>query len=371
MNRGGEAPVNLSNVNYRTLLLGLKQARDYRFHIEATLDNSTCVSPRYTLPRTGSYAELPAISVSVARASKREPGFIVTSSGMSRPSGAFIIDADGEIVWYFAAPSSPTRALMDYEGEHMWMLALNLLNSGGEMRYVSMDGKVVQLNVPGLETAHHDFTIMPGGKVAALGWSEPGIDPESELLVWSPDGSVTRPFKIGSNLLRSDSFHANAIHYIENDDSFTISDLNPNAMVKVSAQGTPEWQLGGSCEDAPSGDRCSPGTWEISHGHHLLEDGTFVFFNNTNTEKSHVLQFQLESNTDTFLATQQKDYVGTAYTSNLGDVQRLPGGNTLVTYSAQGKIVELDSAWNEVQTFSVRIGYTSFRPSLYGHPPRL
>ncbi len=55
----------------------------------------------------------------------------------------------------------------------------------------------------------------------------------------------------------------------------------------------------------------------------------------------------------------------------MGDVQRLPGGNTLVTYSTDAKIVELDSSWNEVQTFSARVGYTSWRPTLYGPPPRL
>ena len=54
----------------------------------------------------------------------------------------------------------------------------------------------------------------------------------------------------------------------------------------------------------------------------------------------------------------------------MGDVQRLPGGNTLVTYSTDGTIVELDSSWNEVQTFSVRVGYSSWRPTLYGPPPR-
>jgi hypothetical protein len=56
---------------------------------------------------------------------------------------------------------------------------------------------------------------------------------------------------------------------------------------------------------------------------------------------------------------------------NLGDVQRLPGGNTLVTYTTDAKIVELDPSWNEVQTFSARVGYASWRPTLYGPPPRL
>src|SRR4029079_9756386 len=115
---------------------------------------------------------------------------------------------------------------MDYEGETMWMIALNVLNEGGEMRSVSMDGAQEQRDVAGLAFAHHDFTVIPGGKVAALVWHGPGVDVESDLVIRSPDGTVQSPFTIGGNLYRSDSFHANAIHYLPSDDSFTVADRN-------------------------------------------------------------------------------------------------------------------------------------------------
>jgi hypothetical protein len=371
LNQGGEAPVNLGKPNYRTLLLGLKQSKDYTFHIEATRDGKICVSTEYTLPSTGSFVNARPVTVKVAQAGKREPGFIVTSSGTSLPSSAFIIDADGDVVWYVDGPENSTRAQMDYEGDTMWMVALNLDNEGGEMRYVSMDGEQEQQNVAGLETAHHDFTVMPGGKVAALAWRVPGIDPESELLIRSPDGTVTSPFPIGSNLYLSDTYHADSIHYIPSDDSFTIADRNPNAFVKVSATGTPEWQLGGLCDQAPAGNKCFPQDWQVVHGHHLLEDGTFVAFNNTYTATSHVFEFKLNATPSSFAATLVKDYAGNGSSTTMGDVQRLPGGNTLVTYATDGKIVELDSSWNVVQTFSARVGYSNWRPTLYGPPTRL
>jgi hypothetical protein len=371
LNRGGEAPVALAGAGHRTLLLGLKQSRDYTFHIEATRGGRTCVSPTYALPTTGRLANSPAVTVNVSRAEAREPGFIVTSSGTSVPDSAFIIDADGEIVWYADGPLNTTRALMDYEGENMWMIALNVVNSGGEMRSVSMDGEREQRDVPGLEFAHHDFTVMPGGRVAALVWAKPGIDPESDLVIRSPDGSVTSPFTIGSNVYLSDSFHANAIHYLPFDDSFTIADRNPSVVVKVSATGTPEWQLGGVCDGAPAGNRCAQGSWQVNHGHHLLEDGTFLLFSNGAADSSHVVELKLNDQPGSFSATHIDDHISDVTQRTLGDVQRLPGGNTLVTYSGDGAIVERDPSWNEVQRFTVRAGYSSWRPTLYGPPARL
>jgi hypothetical protein len=370
LNQGGVAPVNLEKANYRTLLLGLKQSSDYFFHIEALTGGSTCVSPTYSLPTTGRFATARSTTANVVQPNKREPGFIVTSSGTSIPSSAFIIDADGDVVWYADAPQNPTRAQMDYEGANMWMISLNLDNWGGEMRYVSMDGQREQQNVPGLEAAHHDFTVMPGGRVAALAWDGPGIDPESRLVIRAPDGALESPFKIGSNLYLSSTFHANAVHYIPQDESFTIADRNPNTFVKVSAAGTVQWQLGGVCDGAPAGSRCAPRDWEVVHGHHLLEDGTFVAFNNSYTGTAHVFEFKLSVTPSSFGAAPIKDYSGNGASTNMGDVQRLPGGNTLVTYATDWKIVELDSNWNEVQTISARVGYSNWRPTLYGPPLR-
>jgi hypothetical protein len=143
-------------------------------------------------------------------------------------------------------------------------------------------------------------------------------------------------------------------------------------VVKVTSSGVPQWQLGGVCDGAPTGTHCSAQTWQVSHGHQLLDDGTLLLFNNTETyDDAHVLEFKLDNTADALAATMVRDYTGTAASATLGDVQRLPGGNTLVTYSNDGTIVELDASFNEVQTFTVRVGYSNWRPTLYGPPLRL
>jgi len=382
LNRGGEAAVDLTRDNYRTLLLGLKQNSSYRFFIEATVDGEVCVSDAYSLPETGALAGAPSFSVSVDTPEAREPGFIVAASGYTEdPENdgmAFIIDADGEIVWAAPAPPEASRAKLDYEGENMWMLSLNFMGGFGEMRYLSMDGQTGQRDVAGLEPAHHDFTVMPGGKVAAMAWTELSImGPESELLIRSPDGTIETAFLIGENLYlpQGDRFHCNAVHYIEEDDSFTISDRYASVLVKVSSGGEIQWQLGGSCAGAPAGpDKCSAQSWDANHGHHLLVDGSFLIFNNSprdGGDTSNVLEFDLAQTESSMTASLVKDYAGTTVSGVLGDVQRLPGGNTLITYSDAAQVVEVDTDWQVVQTFSGSVGYAEWRPTLYGPPARL
>jgi hypothetical protein len=52
-----------------------------------------------------------------------------------------------------------------------------------------------------------------------------------------------------------------------------------------------------------------------------------------------------------------------------GDVQRLPRGNTLVTFSMAGEIHEVDSRGNLVMEVRGDIfGYSEWRSTLYGPP---
>ena len=126
------------------------------------------------------------------------------------------------------------------------------------------------------------------------------------------------------------------------------------------------------CDGAPTGTHCSPQSWQVNHGHHLLDDGTLLLFNNTETyDAAHVLEFQLDDTASALGATLVRDYTGTAASATLGDVQRLPGGNTLVTYSNARNDRRARPSWNEVQTFTVRVGYSNWRPTLYGPPLRL
>jgi hypothetical protein len=383
LNRGGIAPVDLTKSSYHTLLLGLKQSSDYTFQIEATSSDGTrCRSSDYALPTTGTLSGAPSITrTSGSSAPSQAKGFIITSEigGI----GAFIIDADGAIVWYAASPVQCSRALLDYEGANVWMLAVNVANTGGEMRYVSLDGQTTQKDVSGLSSAHHDFTILPG-KIATMGWASSGTDQPSDLLEYSSDGTVRTAFHIGSNLYHggqsawganSNAYHANSIVYHSADDSYTIGDRYPSLFVKVTRTGQAVWQFGGSCADAKA-PKCASGTWQANHGHQLLNDGNLLFFSNgpfgNSSFPSRVYEFMLATSGSTMTATQIQSFTSpsNSHSDSLGDVQRLPNGNTLITFSNNGRIEEVDSSWAAVQTLTASsFGYAHWRETLYGPEP--
>ena len=382
-----EAPVDLdetSGQGYRTLLLGMKQQRTYSFHITASAGNTTCTSEEYTIS-TGALANAPQVSQQLTNAAASVGGFIVTSVGMGGMGGGgfpgggttgggssvFIIDADGDVVWATSGPSSASRAHMSYDGQAMWMLALNVGNSGGEMRWLSMDGLDGQNNVSGLSAAHHDFCVVDDNSVAALVWSSNGKDPPSDLIERSEDGAMRTVIR-DSAAYQSNSYHSNALHYYPWDDSYIIGDRNPNLYVNVTRQGQVVWQFGGSCNNAPA-PACAAGSWQVNHGLDWDEDGNFVFFNNgSGMGASTVYQYKLSVSGNSLTATQQWSIQSNASSNVLGDVQHLPSGGVLVTYSTSGSIVEYDSQRNAVRTLSSSsFGYADWRPTLYGPPARL
>ena len=102
----------------------------------------------------------------------------------------------------------------------------------------------------------------------------------------------------------------------------------------------------------------------------MLPDGTFYLFNNGTSGASTVRGFKL--NTSSMTATSSFTYSGSTITSMvLGDVQSLPNGNILVTGSTSGQLTEVTTGSQVVATFKFSsLGYSEYRDSLYGPPPR-
>jgi hypothetical protein len=218
-----------------------------------------------------------------------------------------------------------------------------------------------------LEPAHHDFDVAPDGRIFLLTQQiVEGLLPQLDhvasprledfLVILSPDGEELRKipllpvvdeseyrqllFAISSFAL-ADPLHANTVHVITDEDArrfpygsagqVLISFREPSAIGVVDlGQEKLIWAI--------------RGYWHQQHDPQLLANGNILLFDNRgNFDKPDGPSRALEFNPKTMALVWQ--YAGTAekplFSAIRSYVQRLPNGNTLVTESGGGRIIEV------------------------------
>jgi len=374
-----EAPVDLAEPNYRTLLLGMVTNLEHHYRIVVTSDTEACVSPDQTIttglmPAGGGIGNA-AVSAGSSSAPV-EPGFF--SNGTYNSEWIYILNQDGALVWYFPSPfPNPTRARLSWDGKFMWVRDGNPggAENMGQIAKIAMDGS--SSSVQSVPTSHHDLSVLPDGSIVYIKKNPSGTC--DAIYRHAGDGenyaADTMVFDVAT-AFSGGTCHSNSLHYHDSDGSFTISDLNHDAYVKVSSAGEVEWVLGGG----QNSDFTGPGaTWERQHGHHLLADDTLLFFNNgttTSVVPSPVKEVTLnfgDMSAENGFTYESEACSGPCLSQFMGDVQRLPGGNTFVTYSSMGIVHEVDPQGEMIRSFDLpdtSAGYSEHRPTLYGPPPR-
>ena len=357
------APVDLKRPDHRTLLLGMKGSSAYIFRIVAASAAGTCTSADYTLMTGPVPAGVPNRPPTLADPAKQARGFILTCN-TSALGSIFIIDSEGAPVWWMASPGAASRAHMSWDGNDMYVVwATSGPGGSGDVARISMDGLVVEAKLSGLKTAHHDLTAIPGGVAALVS--------AYTVLERSGDGTITTAVPDLSALYGIGG-HVNSIHYDPSDDSYTVGDTGAHLYVKVTRKGDLVWQFGGGGPMDPS--KAFPGVprWEVAHGHHLLADGTFVFFdNNYSDPRTGAMARIFKLDTTTMTATSVRSYQSGLTSTTLGDVQLLRNGDILMTVRESGTIREIDPSGQVVAQYvlGISLGYSEFRESLYGPPP--
>jgi len=375
---GTRAPVDLSEVDYRTLLLGMVPATDYHFRVTAVAGNSSCQSEDFVLTTEPMPNGVTEATFDAALPDQIAPGFLITSEFTS---GLIVIyDHEGNLVWWYQASGSGgqgqnqmSRAKMTHDGKYMVGRNANPSGgNGGTILRVTMDG--LTEDSISLASGHHDFTTTPDNGIVFIAGSADNCD---EIVKMAEDGTFTPIFQVADAFGDlggggGDLCHTNSIHYNAEDETFSFSVLNQNAYVKITADGTLLWVLGGS-DSHFDGDGAE---WNREHGHHMVAPDRLLFFNNNGTGGGgggQSLAIEVELDLDQMSATRLWTYEGGSSSMTLGDVQRLANGNTLVTYSNAGLIHEINAERELVQTISWSlggaVGYVAHRPSLYGPPP--
>lgn len=351
-NYGMQAPVDLGETDFRTLLLGMKPDNTYHFRIVASDGTTNYASDDYTITTGAKTTAVSIGSFNVPQETGRERGFIVLSYWAGTGSSvAFILDADGDIVWAydFGMQGGIARARMSYEGRDMW--AISASNTGQPLRRVGIDG--LDMQVYDSTSGSHDIAAVSGNLMAYLDYSVSCND----ITEIDPSGTTNTVFTASGTF--GQMCHGNALRYSEAEDMYTYSEVGTD-VVQVSRGGAVQWSLA----DVAGG----VSTWGgVNHGHHLLSNSILIFANNGGQGSSAMIEYDLAGN-------ELDRYVSGDTSQNLGDVQRLPGGNTLVDFSNDGVIHQIDASGTLLVEITGpggmnRFGYATWRPTLYGPSP--
>lgn len=353
---GMSAPVDLAEADFRTLLLGMKPAKTYHFRIVATVGGQVLTSEDFTI-ETGAAPTTVSISkFDIVAADKREPGFIVSSYWSGNQKGmVFILDQDGDIVWWRNSGISGgvAKAAMSMDGKDMWMISAN--NMGEPLRRVGMDGMNAKTYTA---VGSHDIQPVSGDKMIFIEYGETDCDSTFEI---NKAGETKEVLEL-EGFTPKGACHGNSIAYNKTNNMYVMSSLDVDVFV-YSAASTPGTTENTTRLTTKAG---AISTWGgIQHGVQLLKNNNVIIFANKEggaMGPSTAIEFSLESGMEVWR------YESTQYTANLGDVQRLPGGNTLVTYSNAGVIHEVTAGKEKVLEITAQknLGYATWRKSLYG-----
>jgi hypothetical protein len=356
---GMTAPVDLSQANFRTLLIGMKSNRNYHYRIVATGHAGRCVSNDFSLTTGALPNGLPKVTLDNG-AGTPSGGFLLSGFLVSGP--AFILDADGDYVWAYGS-GEMGRVAFSRDGKYLWYTGINVAGENPSMKRVTLDGLEEQDFTAEFGQIHHDFTVLPDETIAFL-----QHDGDTDWVVeHAPDGTLHQVVNLSAAEGGTPMNHANSIHYAPDDDAYTVSDLSQNAILRITRDGKVLWTLGGATSDF-TGDGAS---WSNQHGHQLLAPDELLFFSNgPHAAAATAIEVHLDFSKMT--ATRVWEYSPGQICEIYGDVNRLDNGNTLVTFSTAGVVHEVTPDGQLVQATSWAlpgaVGYTTKLKSLYVAP---
>ena len=360
---GMTAPVDLTRASYRTVLVGMKPAKTYHFRIVAMDSAQTYTSDDRTLTTGAPLGTQLLSGFDVKSPSKVDKGYLVTS--FWNPTGinagtwmAFILDTDGDVVWWYNDPADNAfgepgigRARLSADSQDVWIARVS--NVGAPLRRISIDGLEEQKYAGTLGS--HDIAAVSGGTMAYLDYGESDCDSIFEI----DKAGVTKEVFESTGVTNPSRCHSNSVRYSMKEDVYVFSDTQ-NDVVVLGRDGAVKWKL----SDKVSGGNGSWGGYQ--HGAQLLDDGLLILANRVGGDafNAQAIEFGLDGSV-------KRKFTNGSGSLFMGDVQRLPSGNTLITYSTGLRIQEVDAndaVVLEIVATNNAIGYVEFRQSLYGLP---
>ena len=378
---GMTAPVDFTQTNNQTLLLGMKPNKMYHYNISVTDGSNTCTSGDQTImTKPQPNAGLPTLTPTTNNKAALWGGFLVIGSYQGSTYQSYILDADLDFVWWYSTGTDGCGTRMSYDGKYMWMNNGDVGDpKGASVHRVTMDGlNDTDLSTP-FKGESHQLTPMPDGSVAFYATGSNGCD---DVKIFPANGTATSTATTVVNAKTahggSGMCHLNNIEYDGSDDTLVFSDLDNVCLTKVKKTGETVWVWGGTngVTSTITGDLWTGG----EHGFHIITPTDYLIFNNNSPNNSQALELTLD-------ATAKKSTKTWSFTPSpglkvmvLGDVQRMTvagptgagKGNTIIDFGTGNYIYEVDSSGTVLQTIKSQypFGFMEKRATLYGTPTR-
>ena len=267
----------------------------------------------------------------------------------------------------------------------------------GRIQRVNLsDGRVT---ITRAREQHHDFFELPDGDLAWLSWERRPNEwfensDQTELLA---DAILSAPEGIGEGVepdVRYSTFddldvepfwscshmqggwangldwtHTNSLIFHDDTEEWTINMRQWDATLRLNPDGSLKWMVGGPLD----GFTRTEGTRWQRHGHmsDAWSDRLLIFDNGNHGDDpivSRAVEYRVDEAAGTLEQVWSFDHPDGGYVTHLGDARRLPGGNTMVSWSPDGILTEVTPEGDIVWEARVdqKIGRVEFVPDWPG-----
>ncbi len=292
---------------------------------------------------------------------RAQPGWTLTNVTVDTvfsPTYAVLLDEEGQVVWYRGFGLDDGRIDIEVTSLNDRVLIGAGVPSGMRPVEVGWDGSVLWEGPQQVELTefltpgemHHRFDKLSDGRYMALSYQvrevagpDQGYD-RVELL--EDDGTVTWSWDSIDHLPNPEDYvWGNAVLFEPGTEAFYFNSRNFSSLYRLDADtGDILWTFGEGGDFAPDPDAAHPFPTQ-AHAPEFHEDGTVLLYDNGGMERgwSRVVEFVLD--TDAMTSEIVWEYPGELaeddwYNFAMGDADRQPNGNTLIT---AGALIESNS----------------------------
>jgi hypothetical protein len=285
-------------------------------------------------------------------------------------TGTYVINAAGEIVWYWVPDSGITPSAHPLgDGRLVITHSAHDVIEDATLAWASLEGGVSEEPLPYL---HHEAIPIPGGVAAIVGevqeiGGEPVVGDTIVEIVGGEQRVVWRAFDAfpveqheawdaGTYTAGVDWNHANGLDYDPVGDDYYISSFYLRCVAKVDrATGATEWVLGGDYGTLDLGDDPGP---RRQHSPDWV-DGELVLFDNGYGDPtgSRLVRYRIDEAAGAATPTWEWRHPDALFTFVFGDVDPLPDGAHVSSWGNYSDIFATDADGNITWQANLPDGY--------------